>query len=531
MTKIINIIEVIQKPLSIIIIVLFFHTAVNFYILNKSEIVREGDDGSNIAEGLGFHQKLVNKEYKSAGRDCLGLLNHPKVFPLTEGLALTLLEKAGLRDINSMTLFSNAFFLFILLLSVYKIGSILYDKKTGLLAAILLSFSPIIFGQSRISMLDFPLTGMICLCFLSLLKTKNFTSLFFSLVTAVLFILAQLTKETAIIFILPLFLYYFIVSLRINEQRKQKVINFSLILFIFLILIGAIHLNPINERVFKRYWGASFLTYSNKELFCYTGHTLGYFYLGMIFSIVAFPLILRYIANIRKRNVFLTLCLFCPLLIFSFSTNRVPRFLIPVLPALFLLLASEVFSLKHLKIRKIYISILILAMVFQYAKFNFFSKIPIPYRIHEGGLLNIYKDKDFYAIKKLLDFFEEVKIGNPKQNKPFLIIFTSQEFIFVLNYELKLRNLPFSTDCPSSADVPDAQFPGMINWKEYLLTADYVVDKTGEIPHRGAFEDITGEFKKSLEDNADFFKVAYSFKDSKGDSVIVYKNVKKFRYL
>lgn len=513
-----------RNALLIIVIVLFFHVAVNFYILNKSEIIRDTDDGSRIIEGFHFHQEIVNKEYKNVEQKFLTLLIHPKLFPLAEGLTLTLLGKAGLGNVNSMILFSNAIFLFVLLLSVYKIGSALYDEETGLLAAILLSFSPLIFGHSRINMLDFPLTAMISLCFLSLLKTKNFTSLLFGLLTAVLFSLAQLTKETAVIFLLPPFLYYFLASLNIREKRKQKVINFCFTLLVFLILMGAVYLSPTNKEAFKRYWEASFLTHYNDNRFYY--FTVGRLYLGMVFLIIAAPLLLSYIANIKKRNGFLTLYLFCPFFIFSFSPNQVPRFLMPVLPALFLVLASEAFNLKHQKIRKVYIGILIFAMIFQYTKLNFFPKTPMRYSIHGGGLLNIYKDKDFYVIERLLGSFKDVKKENPQQNEPFLIVFTSQEFVFALYCEFVFRGMPFLISCPSSRDIPDALPPGTVNWKEYLLTADYVVDTSGDIRHRGALEDISGEFKKSLEENARFFKKVDSFKTSNGDWIFVYKKVK-----
>jgi len=247
-----------NKAVLIIIILLLFHAVINFYVLDKSTFLRKADDASRASESLRFHQRLMNKEYKNLAKDfyILPLQSHPRFYPLTAGLVMTFLDKVGLKDINWMILTTNAFFLFILLISVFKIGALLYDEKIGLLAAILLSFSLAIFSHSRISMLDFPLTAMLSLCFLFLLKTRNLSSLSFSLFTGVLFGLTQLTKETAVIFVLPVFLYYFFHSLRIvKEKRKKKIINFIIVLLLFLIVAGMAYLNPSNKEIFRIYWG------------------------------------------------------------------------------------------------------------------------------------------------------------------------------------------------------------------------------------------------------------------------------------
>ena len=549
-----------KKTLLILVTVFLFHILVNSYILNKSKIIKEADDADRIFEGLWLHQELVNKEYKRVGADFLALSQHPKFFPLVEGLTLTYLEKIGLKDINWTILFSNAFFLFILLISVFKIGSILYNKEVGLLAAILLSFSPGIFSHSRVSMLDFPLAAMISLSFLSLLKTKNFSFLFFSLLTGILFSLAQFTKEAAIIFILPPFLYYSFKSLRIKEKRKQRIINFSITSLLFLILVGVVYLNPSNKGVFKTYWGKSFLIHNRAYDILYYIKKVPLLYLGIIFSIVLSPLVLSYIVNIRKRNHFLAIWLFSPLLIFSISPSKTARFLIPILPSLFIVLASEVFSpfflwyrkvysryhcenrrkllpkAIFLKIRKIYIGVLIFISCFQYAIFNFFPKFALypssPSELKslyhcdfEIGLLSVRRDKDFYLVKKLINAFEKEKTIPNKKNK---VIFTFRLGMEgALKYEFKIRNMPFFVDCPQAAHEVDAPPPGRIDWKEYLLTADYVVDKTGNLGWRGHLEDIGGEFKKSLKENAHFFKEVATFKNSNGDSIFVYKNIKK----
>ena len=506
----------------ILIVIFFFHILVNSYILNNSKVIREYDEADRIKEGIEFHQMLVNKEYKKATIYFSRLIKaaHPKLFALMEGLILTLLEKIGLKGINWMILFSNALFLLILLISVYKIGTIIWDQKTGLIAAILLSFSPVIFGYSRVGMLDFPLTCMICLCFLSLLKTNNFSSLTFSLLTGILFGLAQLTRVTAIIFILPPFLYYSFKSLYIKERGKQRIINFNVTLSVFLIIAGLVYLNPYNKEIFKTYWEKAFIIHRySYDIFHYT-KCFPSLYLGTTFLIVLLPLVLSYIFNIRKRNLFVAVWFFVPLLFFSFFPNKNPRFLMPVLPALFLALTSEIFK-SFSKVRKIYIGGLICTVISQFVIFNFFLNSTVYNPVIGFGLLSVHQQKDYYSVQNLIDIFKKEKITPDKKNK--VIFIFNLGIHCALDNEFKIRNMPFFVDCPQQLDEVDASPPGKINWKAYLLTADYVVDKIGDdLGGRGVLEDIAGEFKESLEANYKMFEEIGSFK-IREDFVYVYK--------
>jgi len=521
------------KNISLILAaILLFHLLVNFYILNESKIIRTYDEADRILESIDFQEALI--EHADAPRGFLSSAGHPRFFSLMQGLMLTLLKKAGLANVNLMILFTNAFFLLILLISVYKIGYILYDKRTGLLAAALLSFSPIIFGHSRISMLDFPLTAMVSLCFLSLLKTKNLNSLFFSLLTGFLFSLAQFTKEAALIFILPPFVAHFFISLRVEGGKKRRIMNFSIILLVFSVLAGMLYFNSHNITVFETYWKKTFLLDSDLGIFYYI-KCIPVIYWGVFFSIVLFPLALSRMFNIKRKDFFLFVWFFTPLLIFSISPNKTCRFLMPILPPLFLLLSSEIFSSFFLKIRYIYIWILFLFAVFQYSVFNFSPKstrywpfckslsiIHPKYGPHfESGLLSVYRDRDFNLIEEMIDVFKKEENTFSRHSK---IIFTFDTGIHcALQYEFRMRNMIFFVDVPQQNDEADAVPPGRINWSRYLLTADYVVDKTGGLGNRGSLEDIGGEFKKSLEANYERFEKIASLKTANSKSIYVYK--------
>ena len=75
----------------------------------------------------------------------------------------------------------NMLYYVILIIAVYFIGKKMLDKKTGLLAAFIVSFYPGICGMSRQFEHDFPATAMVALCISSLLYTEDFKNTKYSL--------------------------------------------------------------------------------------------------------------------------------------------------------------------------------------------------------------------------------------------------------------------------------------------------------------------------------------------------------------
>jgi len=160
----------------------------------------------------------------------------------------------------------------------------------------------------------------------------------------------------------------------------------------------------------------------------------------------------------------------------------------------------------------------------QFNLLNFFPyRIPYPSEL-EFGLLSVRNDTNFYLVERLIDIFErEGKNISSGEKK---VIFTFELGIQgELDDEFKVKKLPFFVDCPQQRDVIDAPPPGTVDWQVYLLTADYVVDKTGDLGRRGYLEDIGGAFKKSLKINSEMFTKIGEFKMREGDYVAVYRKI------
>lgn len=102
---------------------------------------------------------------------------------------------------------TNVFYLGILLFSTYGIGKILFNRETGLLAAVIVSMYPIIFFYQRVYLLDLGLTVMVTLSIYLLLLTENFKKLRYSLAFGAILGMSLLVKWTAAFFIAGPFVY------------------------------------------------------------------------------------------------------------------------------------------------------------------------------------------------------------------------------------------------------------------------------------------------------------------------------------
>ena len=512
-----------QKAILILCALIFFHLLVNFYILNKSRIVRVSDEGEYIVMGFGVSRHLINKDYKglfdlfSKGAFSYGPFSARCLFPLIEGMLLTLPAKVGLKDINPIIIFSNAVFLFILLFSTYKIGSILFDTKTGLAAAVLLFFSPIVFSYSRLALCDLALAAMVCLAMLCLLKTDYFQSAFFSILAAAAFLLAHLTKETAIIFIAPAFLYYARRALFIKEHRKKRIANLS---FTVLLCILPIGWSIKNQDVATYFLQKTVVGQIKADIFYYFSIFPAY-YMGIFLAVALAPLILHYVVNIRKRDAFLTIWLIIPLIISSFVAHRIPRFLISLLPSFFLIMTFEIFASLS-AIRKIYIRVLIVCALLQYFLFSFFPalKLPRPDFI-DWSLLSARQDKEYPTVERILKIFHNENSG-AAERKQVLPIFNKLWFDGV-SFGFERMASPFFVTLPQRVSDPSAAMPGKTDWREYLLSADYVLDKTGDPGETGDYENIGGIFKDTLQHNRHKFDIIASFETSEGEVITIYR--------
>ena len=98
---------------------------------------------------------------------------------------------------------ANSVYMFVIILSTYGIGAHLYDQRTGLLAAFLVSCYPILPYISRMCMMEVMLTAGVALTYYFFLKSENFENRNYTFLFSLTFAATLLVKWTGLIFILP----------------------------------------------------------------------------------------------------------------------------------------------------------------------------------------------------------------------------------------------------------------------------------------------------------------------------------------
>lgn len=191
--------------LSLTTLLLFF-TGMNLWFLSIDRMVPLHDMSINYVSTLGFMEEFskeglagkIQTIYTST-TDRSALIQYP---------AAAMMSLFGRTpDVAS---FSSILFLYVLVFSLYALGSTLFSKDVGFLAAVTIPFYPIIAPLSRIFTGHLALTGMVVLSWWVILKTAKFSSWRDSLLFGSVIGVTALTKPE---FVLYLFLPFMIETL------------------------------------------------------------------------------------------------------------------------------------------------------------------------------------------------------------------------------------------------------------------------------------------------------------------------------
>jgi 4-amino-4-deoxy-L-arabinose transferase-like glycosyltransferase len=518
--------------LFILIVLLILQVAVNFQVLSRVSVVRFCDESEYLKRGLEVYDIIFNDQNGMYRLNKLGdlirlqdrAMDRPPFLFVLQAFTWRFLKVFNIWNENMIILIINTLFLFIMVLSCYGIGLFLYNKKVGFVSAVLVAFSPIVFKAPRRMMTDLPLAAMLCLSLYLLLKTDRFRSRFFSICLGIILAAAQLTRETLVFYIVSPFFYYVYISFK-QAPRKEVLHNILLCIGFSAIVAGPVFLNPASFYAYRKYLLFSQIpqTYSNH--FYYLVNTPAI--LGYILLVPLLPLFVSAAINIRRVDKILLLWFLIPFIVLSFSPNQFLRFIMPIIPALFLIIINELFkSGLNPVLKKFYAVIIMFACFFQYIAANYLpeTRSILPDR-DRFEVRNIYVyNKYFTTHQRLMEVFRNERITG-KSNKKVLALFGVPEIFYPLQYRFKMDGIPLTTDFSIQEDSADAPQPGAMDWEILLLNSDYLIDKIGGfMGETGSREDIRTQFKNALLKHKDNFKVIAEIEIPYDNSyVIVYK--------
>ena len=238
----------------------------------------------------------------------------------------------------------NWVFLIILVISVYRIGFRLADKKVGLLSAFLATMYPGVFGLFRTYMLDFALCSTVAMSTALLLETDSFENKGVTYLWGISLGVGLLTKGTFLIFLCAPTILITFASYRKIRLKNDKIQSLSRLLYL---LIGPITVGMAIACIWyipnfdNLHAGSELVAKEGPELTPYpvfSLHSITYYLRIFINSQASFVfflyLVLGFVYVLKKSNnnrLFLAASFFAPISIFTLTQLKDPRFTMPVL--------------------------------------------------------------------------------------------------------------------------------------------------------------------------------------------------------
>lgn len=280
---------------------------------------------------------------------------------------LTILPSFAIGGISlHSALFSNLFYLIILLWSTYGIGRILYNKSVGILAALLVAVYPFLIYMSRTLVIDLSLTTMVTLGFYLYLRSRDFSDRKFSLLFGLVSGLGLLMKWTYAFFLLGPILY--------GLWRRKKNCFISAIVA----LVVAFPWYSYNLIKFIRYSiRFSGIGASEGDPSIFTMKSIGYYGQNLLLQIQPVFLILFlvglivYMVTWKRQNKLLFWWMVLPYLILTLISNKDERYTLPILSAVAIISCFWLFNLKNMVMRRVLVTLIVIFGIGQFMLSSF----------------------------------------------------------------------------------------------------------------------------------------------------------------
>ncbi len=411
----------------------------------------------------------------------------------------------------------HALFLGILLCSTYGIASAFGGRKSGLLAAFIVSMYPIIYGLTRHYLLEVPLVAMVTLATWLLVCTRDFARRGASIVCGLSLGFGMLTKWTFLVFVGGPFLIVAVRTLRCRSS--DRLLNLALALIGGAIVAGPWYLYNLATFPGVLRQAAAYGRAESDPMVFSLGSWL-YYLRGLVNDQILLPFALFFVLGLillliqRNRGVmtaFLLCWIVLPYLVFSGFGQKDIRFTIPYLPAMAVVTASGFTQFRWPKLRTGMLIFLALYAIFQFAGLSW----GLSNRLLAGVLPPRIQVR--LGSESILFYTESVHIASPPRSENWQAQFMLHRIVdsattLTNSRPLMLTVLP---DAPFFepnvfiyyADVE--QLPIQIqsvtgvlpinDARTKIFASDYIVTKSGDLGPLWSVQDA-GVFTEELED-------------------------------
>ena len=407
-----------------------------------------------------------------------------------------------------------------LIIGVYKLGSFLYCRKVGMLAAFLVSMYQSIIYMSRFPLLDLPLTTVVTWAVYFLLRSRYFKEKKYAIAFGVVSGIGLLVKWTYLFFIF--FPVSFAVFKAIKEIDKKGIKNFLFVLFSFFIIAGPWYLYNLLPIIQRCIQAATIGTAEGDPYFLSLGSFLFYFrnlekqvqfLFFILFLVGTIKLVKEWKINYQKRDNLIILIgwIVVPYFIFTLIGNKDGRYTLPFLPAVSIISVFWIPALKKVIWQKRLIYSVIITGLLQYAIFTYgvFPGI-VPFnKLHLS--LSYPPCRENWKHKEIFDFI--MQTNKEKKNLIIARVFVNHKAFSssIFRFYTLSNHLPIM---PKGYSKPLGEF------------SDYLILKTGNLGPAyttGRYLKPLREIEKQFFSFNKVFSVRKTFPLPDGSEAIVYK--------
>jgi 4-amino-4-deoxy-L-arabinose transferase-like glycosyltransferase len=302
---------------------------------------------------------------------------------------------------------TNALYLFVMLASVFQMGSLLHGRRAGLISAFVCATLPALINYSRDYLLDFPMAAVISVALYTLLRSDLFKDRRYSFAFGISSGLAVLAKAMAIAYLAPLSVYTAVIASMVPGKRKDVMRSLGLALAGLMVVAGPWYLFNSKHAFGNLLWagfGAASLPYRDagqgiltwSSLTYYPRFILGYG-LSLPYAILFLGLLGWKVINTwlkgrwRKEDVqaalgnpytILGVWLVTTYVILTVTPNKdFERYTLPLLPAIAVLIGCWTDTISPRALRTVMTAAIGLIGVFNYCALTFgIALLPVEIR-------------------------------------------------------------------------------------------------------------------------------------------------------
>lgn len=321
----------------------------------------------------------------------------------------------------------NIFYLILLIISIYKLGNLVFGRPAGILAAAVVLTFPATIGFSRITHMNIALTALVTLNIYLLIRADGFCSRKYSMLAGAVAGLGCWFSSKHMIYIITPALICFLCAIFLRENacrtaRRDKITNSMLFLGTAVFILAPYYIPAIMRRI-QPEPAVMYRALSLQFLEAFTNFNPHRFFLGafqylkLIIPLVLTPNFILFGLSIialapvvfKRRNGLICLGWFLsPVFILPVFINFVktqPRYLIPILPFIAILIAGLLLRIaKFLKLYCYKISTILMigliCLIFAFDWIFFLKQHPYPSNSAEllgsraqYGLLHTYAEE------------------------------------------------------------------------------------------------------------------------------------------